>query len=109
MYEANNLLPNCCIIFIQWKCIESIESVVSQEFNYQVEGIGKSKKVIIVEKSIYGFFIIDLIGYLIQNRRIKISQIRLTALTCHISILEKLSQKYPGLRLYIVHIVYDHQ
>ena len=79
--------------------------IVSWEFNYQVKSIDKSKKVIIVEKYINGFFIIDLI----QNRKIKISQIRLTVLTCHINILEKLSQKYAGLRLYIAHIIYDYQ
>lgn len=83
--------------------------VVSQEFNYQLKSINKDKKVIIVEKCINGFFIIDLINYLIQNRKIKVSQIRLTALTCHINILEKLGQKYPGLRLYIIHIIYDYQ
>lgn len=67
--------------------------VVSQEFNCRVKTIDKGKKVIIVERDIDGFLIIDLIDYLIQNRKIEISQIRLTALTCHINILEKLSQK----------------
>lgn len=109
VYEANNLLPNCHVIFIQWKYIENIQSIVSREFNYQVRSIDKSKKIIIVEKYINGFFIIDLINYLIQNKEMEISQIRLTALTCHINILERLSQKYPGLRLYIVHIIYDYQ
>lgn len=111
LLDSSNLLPNCDTIIFDWhNNFDSEKKIISnKKYSHIFNNVNSNKKIILIDQSIHTFSIIQLISYLVDYKKISISQIRLTCLTCHINVLEKLSQKHPKLKVYIVKIIYSYQ
>ena len=106
--ELQEFIPNCQISFINiYKADNSWR--INPLFNFIPSRINKNKKIIILDKNLHPETVILLINYLITNRHVTLSQIRISSITCNIQTLQTLSNKYPKLNIYTTEIINDYK
>ena len=71
-----------------------------QQDSYKHINIIKEEKIIIVEKFLNNYSIIRLLDYLLIEKKVQISEIKIMCITCSDSICEYLGNKYQSLEIY---------
>nr|YP_009510947.1 hypothetical protein [Gracilaria gracilis]AXI96620.1 hypothetical protein [Gracilaria gracilis] len=65
----------------------------------------KEYKIIIFEKFLKNYAIIEIINYLQRNNKINLNDVKIICLTCSNNILKYLAKKYPQLNIYTIKII----
>ena len=104
--EARYILPRCSISLIDFNknnpCI-----LLDSNFSYIPQHIDPSTKILIVDKHINIEYFVKLMDYLIETKKIKISNIRVICIICEDNKLITISKKYPQLNIYTTQITSD--
>nr|QVY57956.1 uracil phosphoribosyltransferase or UMP pyrophosphorylase [Betaphycus gelatinus] len=73
--------------------------------NENIINLSNKQKIIVMEKFLNSYSIIQLIDYLIYNVKIKSNKIKLICITCTNNILDIINNKYPSLEIYTTKII----
>nr|AYR06380.1 uracil phosphoribosyltransferase [Rhodogorgon sp.] len=106
--EVQGFIPNCQTVLVNI-CKADNGWQVNPLFNFIPSRINENKKIIILDKDLHLETVIVLINYLTTNKHIKLSQIRISSITCNIQTLQILSDKYPKLNIYTTEIITDYK
>nr|UAT97802.1 uracil phosphoribosyltransferase [Ahnfeltia fastigiata] len=102
--EITTLLPNSQLSLIHIYEKEG-KWHINHKCNFIPNIIEKYKKIIIIEKYLQTGYITELLDYLLSEKNVRISQIRITCIACQALTLEILGAKYPYLSIYTTKIV----
>lgn len=104
LLDIHNILPKANIQHINTSSDQSVLEYINNSFlksNYNDE-INYSKVVII--DSFLNISIVKILDYLIAQKKINISQIKIICITCNNNILEQVGEKYPLINIYTTKI-----
>nr|QCI09059.1 Uracil phosphoribosyltransferase [Inkyuleea mariana] len=100
--EIKILLPDTELQHID---LNNNKSFTDDYNNIKLINIESTKKIMIIEKFLDNYKIIDLIKYLQVEKNVKIHQIKIISVTCNTKILEKIGQMYPNLNIYTTKLI----
>ncbi|CCP38072.1 uracil phosphoribosyltransferase or UMP pyrophosphorylase (plastid) [Chondrus crispus] len=90
--DINTILPQMYL--------EHVNSNNHNQNSYKDINIIKKEKIIIIEKFLNNYSIIRLLDYLLIEKKVQISQIKIMCITCSNNICEYLGNKYQSLEIY---------
>uniref|UniRef100_A0AAU7YPL2 Uracil phosphoribosyltransferase n=1 Tax=Gracilaria hainanensis TaxID=2871843 RepID=A0AAU7YPL2_9FLOR len=94
--DVQKILPESYLQHIDFDDINNI-------FNYNEKL--QEYKIIIFEKFLKNYAIIDMINYLQKNNEINLNHVKIICITCNNNILKHIAQKYPQLNIYTIKII----
>ncbi len=104
--EARYILPRCSISLIDFTKNNQY-FLLDSNFSYIPQQINQSTKILIIKDYINTEYFLKLMDFLINIKKIKISQIRVICIICEDSKLIRISKKYPQLSIYTTQITSD--
>lgn len=104
--ETRDLLPRCTISLIDFNKNNS-SCLIDSNFSHIPKKIDLSTKIIIIKKYINVEYLLKLMEYLTNIKRIHINRIRIICIICEDSKLITISRKYPQLNIYTTQITSD--
>lgn len=90
--DINTILPQMCL--------QHVNSNNHNKNSYKYINIIKKEKIIIIEKFLNNYSIIRLLDYLLIEKKVQVSQIKIMCITCSNTICEYLGNKYQSLEIY---------
>ena len=106
--KIKDLIPKCKLSLIHlYK--QNQEYQISKTFNYLPKSISKNHKIIILDKYIEPQSTTKLIEFLIDKKKVNISQIRISCIACEKRGLKKIAHSYPTLNIYTTEIIKNNE
>nr|YP_010198301.1 hypothetical protein LK226_pgp005 [Gracilaria ornata]UAD86717.1 hypothetical protein [Gracilaria ornata] len=93
--DVQRILPECSLKHIDFNNIHN---------TFYCDEKLQEHQIIIFEKFLKNYGIIEIINYLQKNNQINLNHVRIICLTCNKNILKYLAKKYPQLSIYTIKI-----
>nr|YP_010904371.1 hypothetical protein REQ04_pgp005 [Catenella fusiformis]WCH57622.1 hypothetical protein [Catenella fusiformis] len=104
--EYGSTITNIKTIIPKVHVIHTIfNSKIKEYIQNSITNIIKKQKIIIIEKLLDNFSIIQLLDYLIIDNNINIDTVKIVCIACTNNILEIIGNKYPSLKIYTTKII----
>lgn len=104
--DCGSVINNIKIMIPQVNLIHTVfNNKVKEYVENRIVNIVNKQNIIIMEKLLNNLSIIQLLDYLITNRKININTIKIICIACTNKILEVISNKYPSLKIYTTKII----